>query len=93
MILKQKSSSAYKLVRYFFTELSILVMALAATIGMVDMRSQTRVRAIFPTQPALSFETVDTGSNNPILREREESGPHYVSYNVSQRTASRHGKK
>ncbi len=72
----------------------IVLMTAAVTVGMLDMPEQDR-RVIVPNQPAFAFaDNNESGSNNPLRREREseETGPHYISYSVTQRTPGRTGK-
>ena len=74
----------------------IMLMAAAATLGMIELPDHTNGRAVVvPNQPAFAMAThniQDQGQTNQILRERYEAAPHYISYNVSQRTPSRSGK-
>lgn len=73
-----------------------LLMAAVATMGMVELPNHPDKRAILPQQPAFAM-AVDSGSEpdhtpSQMRREqREETGPHYMSYSVSQRTPSRSG--
>jgi len=72
----------------------IVLMTAAVTVGMLDLPEHDK-RVIVPTQPKLAFaeeENGDTNLNNPLRREREEAGPHYISYSVTQRTPGRTGK-
>lgn len=75
-------------------QLGVVLMTAAVTIGMFDLREHGKTKITLNTQPVFAF----AGDHSAIegtaqRREREESGPHYVSYNVSQRTPSRHGKQ
>ena len=70
-------------------------MAAAATIGMLEMPEHPDKRVVVPHQPAFAFATENGGNNqqdNTLRREREEAGPHYISYSVAQRTPGRTGK-
>src|SRR5512146_2511707 len=72
-----------------------LLMAGAATLGMLEFPDQPDKRAIMPQQPALAM-AVNNGQEpgqaaNQMRREREEVAPHYMSYSVAQRTQSRSG--
>lgn len=77
------------------TSTGVLLMTAATTLGLVDVPAHPDKRAIVPNQPAFSFAN-DTAQQeaegNQLRREREETGPHYVSYGISQRTPSRTGK-
>lgn len=73
----------------------LLLMTAAVTIGMVELPEHTNSKIVVPNQPAFAFANNggDTNLNNPLRREREESGPHYISYSINQRTPSRTGKR
>jgi hypothetical protein len=73
----------------------IVLMATAATIGLLDLPDQPDKRVIVPNQPHFAFATENNGdsnTDNTLRREREEAGPHYISYSVAQRTPGRHGR-
>jgi hypothetical protein len=74
----------------------ILIMAAAATLGMLELPDHTAARAVVvPNQPAFAMASrniEDQGQASQILRERYEAAPHYISYSVSQRTPSRSSK-
>ncbi len=74
----------------------IILMAAAATLGMLELPDHTPARAVVvPNQPAFAMAARDINGQNQttqILRERYEAAPHYVSYSESQRTPSRSGK-
>jgi hypothetical protein len=93
MSVKNKKPSISQHLRNTVTQVSIMLMAAATTIGVMDLQDHQTIKVIIPNQPTFAFETDNTEVNNPIQREREESAPHYVSYNVAQRTPSRHGKR
>lgn len=73
-----------------------LLMAAAATLGMLELPDHPNGRAIVvPNQPAFAMAThspADPGQANQLRRERDETVPHYMSYSVAQRTPSRSGK-
>jgi hypothetical protein len=74
----------------------IIIMAAAATLGMLELPDRSNGRAIVvPNQPAFAMAThnvQDQGQANQLRRERDETVQHYISYSVSQRTPSRSGK-
>jgi hypothetical protein len=72
----------------------ILLMAAAATLGMFEVPDNPdRKTVIVPNQPAFATASQPTGDQGTTLRrEREEAGPHYISYSVTQRTPGRTGK-
>jgi len=77
------------------TRSGFMLMAAAATLGMLELPEHPDKRAIVPTQPVFS-EVAPTGqeqgqTDNTMRREREEVAPHYMSYSVAQRTQSRSG--
>jgi hypothetical protein len=92
MSIKNRKKSNTQKLRNLGTQAGVMLMAAATTVGLMDMQEHQSVKVIIPNQPTFAFETENTQLNNPILREREESAPHYVSYEVAQRTPSRHGK-
>jgi hypothetical protein len=91
--IKNKKISNTQKLRNLGTQASVILMAAATTVGVMDMQQHQNVKVVIPNQPTFAFETDNTDLNNPILREREESAPHYISYDVAQRTPSRHGKR
>ena len=73
--------------------IGLLLMGTAAVIGMIELPDRPRTRILLPNQPAFAFATQPVSSGNSMLRrEREESAPHYISYNVAQRTPGRTGR-
>jgi hypothetical protein len=75
----------------------LLLMAAATTLGMVEMPNHNKEKIVLPMQASPAFAPALGGSENEVQasqmrREREEAGPHYVSYAVYQRTPSRTGK-
>ena len=74
----------------------IILMAAAATLGMLELPEHPTSRAIVvPNQPAFAMATngvQDQSQSNQLRRERDETVQHYISYSVSQRTPSRSGK-
>jgi len=73
----------------------IVLMAAAATLGMLELPENHNNRVIVPNQPAFAAAThnIDNaGQNNQLRRESEETVPHYISYTVTQRTPARSGR-
>jgi hypothetical protein len=93
MVIKNKKQSLAQKLATLGTQASVVLMAAATTVGVMDMQDHQRIKVVVPNQPTFAYETNNTETNNPIQREREESAPHYISYNTSQRTPSRHGKR
>lgn len=89
----QKVNSTKQTLTRLGSQASVLLMAAATTVGVMDMQSHDRLKVVVPNQPTFAYETENTGTNNPVQREREEVAPHYISYNTAQRTPSRHGKR
>lgn len=73
----------------------LMLMTAAVTIGMVELPEHGSSKVVVPNQPAFAFahDNNQDNLNNPLRREREEAGPHYISYNVNQRTPGRTGKR
>lgn len=92
MSIKNKNQSISEKLANIGTNAGVIMMAAATTVGVMDMQNHQRIKVVIPNQPIFAYETNNTQSNNPIQREREESAPHYISYNVTQRTPGRHGK-
>lgn len=72
-----------------------LLMAGAATLGMLEFPDHLKREAVVPNQPVFAM-AVQNGQEpgqaaNQMRREREEVAPHYMSYSVAQRTPSRSG--
>jgi hypothetical protein len=93
MVIKNKKIFHTQQLRNLASQASIMLMAAATTLGVMDMQDHQSIKVVIPNQPTFAFETENTELNSPILREREESAPHYISYDVAQRTPSRHGKR
>jgi hypothetical protein len=92
MSIKNKQKSLTQKLQNLGAQASVVLMAAATTVGVMDMQEHQGIKVIVPNQPTFAYETENTESNNPVQREREEVAPHYISYDVSQRTPSRHGK-
>lgn len=70
-------------------QIGLVLMAIATLAGLVDVSN--RPRKIVSLVPSFAV----AGSNqfaNPLRREREEAGPHYISYSATQRTPGRTGR-
>ena len=68
----------------------LILMTAAVTLGMLELPEHGS-RIVLPNQPAPAGENGEEKSN-PIRREKEETGPHYISYTVAQRTPGRSGR-
>jgi hypothetical protein len=78
-------------------QLGLLLMTAAFTLGMVEMPEHAGQKVVVPNQPSFAFahdlnQGEGNGSDNALRREREEAGPHYISYSTAQRTPGRTGK-
>lgn len=75
----------------------LAVMAVAATLGMLEVPEHPNNKIALNMQPTFAFATEqggsDTANTNVMRRERDESVPHYISYSAIQRTPSRTGKQ
>ena len=77
----------------FAQQAGLLLMTAAATIGMVELPHHPDKRNIIvPNRPAFAVAPQSGEQGSTLRREREETAPHYVSYNVSQRTPGRTGR-
>jgi hypothetical protein len=77
-------------------QLGLVLMTAAVTLGMAELPEHPNSKVIVPNQPAFAFAHNQGGeahNDNTLRREREENGPHYVSYNITQRTPGRTGKR
>lgn len=70
----------------------LVMMAAATTLGLVEV-SDHPMKVALNSQPVFAYENSGEQEINPVRREREEAGPHYVSYSVAQRTPGRTGKR
>ncbi|GAC1498996.1 MAG: hypothetical protein NVS1B10_01280 [Candidatus Saccharimonadales bacterium] len=70
----------------------MILMTMAATLGMVELPDHNS-RIILTNQPAFAQVTSSDQYKSSLRREREEISPHYISYNVAQRTTGRSGKQ
>ena len=74
----------------------MLLMMASATMLMLEVPDHPNQKALVPAQPVMV--TAEHGGVNESLgensqrREREEVGPHYISYGASQRTPGRSGR-
>ncbi len=76
--------------------LGVVVMAAATMFGLVEVSNHQMLRGAVAVQPAFSiadFSNTPKEEGSTQRREREESGPHYVSYGISQRTPGRTGRQ
>jgi hypothetical protein len=73
--------------------LGLVLMSAAALTGIFEFQDHHRNRVVLPMRPVFAFAGQSIPGNNPLRREREEAGPHYISYSVTQRTPSRTGRR
>jgi hypothetical protein len=76
------------------TQVGLILMAGAATLGMLDMPNRIG-RIAIPNQPAFAWANNNLKSeenSSSMLRERDDIAPHYISYSEVQRTSSRSGR-
>lgn len=71
----------------------LMAMTAAVMASTFELGHKPDTRVVLPNQPALATVDNQNGDNNPIRREREETAPHHISYNETQRTPSRSGKQ
>lgn len=76
-------------------KVGLSLMTFAALTGLVELAvDHAQLRPVAILQPAFAgaSESGSNGYDNPVRREREETGPHYTSYGVAQRTPARTGR-
>jgi hypothetical protein len=72
-------------------QLGIVLMAAATLLGVVEIPEHNN-RLNMITQPTYTFAAEHFNNGSTLRREREESAPHYISYETTQRTPARSGK-
>jgi hypothetical protein len=72
-------------------QLGIALMAAATLMGVVEIPEHAN-RVNMQAQPAFAFAAEHAENGSTLRREREETGPHYISYDLTQRTPARSGK-
>lgn len=70
-------------------QLGFALMTIATVAGLVEMPERPHKAALLTPAYALSSQSSDSSL---LRREREESGPHYISYSATQRTPGRTGR-
>ncbi len=94
MATKTKNKKALDNLTQVIKSTGVVMMAAAVTLGLVELpQDEEKRRAVVPARAVFAFagESSEQDSN-PLRREREESGPHYISYGVTQRSPGRTGK-
>lgn len=77
-------------------QVGLLLMTAAVTLGMVEMPEHLNGKIVLPAEAVYSQvggAGANDETNSTLRREKEESGPHYVSYSSIQRTHARSGKR
>ena len=69
--------------------LGFALMSIATVAGLVEMPERPQKAALLIPAYAVTSQSSDS---NPLRREREEAGPHYISYSATQRTPGRTGR-
>jgi hypothetical protein len=67
----------------------LLAMGTAMAVGFIEIGGHSRV--VVPATATLSPAGEHLQGGDPMRREREETGPHYISYGAMHRTAGRSG--
>lgn len=74
--------------------LGLALMSIAVVTGLVEIPVHDKARAVLPIKAELApAPAVAENAESTLRREKEESGPHYVSYSVAQRTPARSARK
>lgn len=74
--------------------IGLTLMSLAMTLGMVELSTEhSGNKVVAHSQPAFAAvtESAPGESHSTQRNERQEAGPHYVSYSAAQRTPGRTG--
>jgi hypothetical protein len=69
--------------------IGLLAMGTAMAVGFIEIAGHTR--AVVPATASVSPAGEHQQGGDPMRREREETGPHYISYGAMHRTAGRSG--
>lgn len=96
MVTKNKKSQAKlkERLQVVSAHISFILMASAATVMTLEgLQHRENHRVVMPSQPSQVHAQVphEIGGGHE-RREREETGPHFISYGASQRTAARAGR-
>lgn len=70
----------------------LLLMTLATALGVVELPHREATATVSQSANVIKAEMPGEMQGSTQRREREESGPHYVSYSAAQRTPGRTGK-
>ncbi len=70
-------------------QLGFALMTIATLAGLVEMPERPLKAALLAPAYAINSQS---GDENQMRLERQEAGPHYVSYNATQRTPGRTGR-
>ena len=70
-------------------QLGFALMTIATVAGLVEIPERPLKAAFLVPAYAVTSQSSDA---NPLRREREEAGPHYISYSATQRTPGRTGR-
>jgi hypothetical protein len=95
LMAKNKNNKTVDAISDIATSTGVLLMTAATTLGLIDMPNQPDKRVVLNVKPVFA-EVGEIGQpelpGSQLRREREETGPHYISYSVAQRTPGRSGK-
>lgn len=92
---KTKNKTATKQIQDIASNAGLLLMTAAATTLMLEVPDHPNARIALAPQPVFANppgQIAEQENSNSMRREREETGPHYISYSVTQRTPGRTGK-
>lgn len=95
MAKKTKTQQALDQVQDVATNVGLVLMTAAATVGVMEIPEHPNKIAL-PNAPIMALPGASGGQGtepaNRIRTEREETEAHYISYSVAQRTPGRTGK-
>jgi hypothetical protein len=93
MVQKQKTikdSSKHALIVARHAGFTLMTLAAACMVVEIPHHQQQEAHhQVAPTHQSSFAQAMEDAGHDPERREREETGPHFTSYNTSQRTPSR----
>ena len=87
--MSQKIKNNNKNITSYTRQLGLALMTIATVAGLVEIPERPLKAALLIPAYVVTSQSSDS---NPLRREREEAGPHYISYSATQRTPGRTGR-
>lgn len=86
---KIKNPNLYDKLAEVTQQAGLVLMTAAFTLSLVEIPEHSS-KIVVPNQPALAMAGQhQSGHDNSMRREKEETHPHHMSYSIAQRTPSR----